>query len=93
MTQNKRTIQFFADPGHGWARVSRAELIRLGILDRISFYSYQRGDHVYLEEDMDLGTYLQALKALHGPALVLKFKETVCQHRRSRIRNYAHFRP
>jgi hypothetical protein len=93
MSQNKRTIHFFADPGHGWARVPRAELLRLGILSAISTYSYQRGQYVYLEEDLDLSTYLQALKALHGPELVIKFNECVCRERYSRIRNYAHFRP
>ena len=53
---------FHADPGHGWLEVPRSELARLGILDRITRYSYQSRDGatVYLEEDCDLSTYCRA---------------------------------
>ncbi len=49
------------DPGHGWLEVGRHELERLAIRDDISSYSYQRGDRVYLEEDCDMTTFLEAL--------------------------------
>ena len=49
-----------SDPGHAWLEVDRAELIELGILDKISCYSYQKNDKVYLEEDRDAGIFLKA---------------------------------
>ena len=54
----KNTYIFHSDPGHGWLAVKRAELIRLNILDRVSPYSYQNGQTVYLEEDGDASLFL-----------------------------------
>ncbi len=59
----KIKINVYSDAGHGWAQVQRAELKRLGILQKISSFSYQRGTYVYCEEDMDLSTYCDALRA------------------------------
>ncbi|OLV15363.1 hypothetical protein [Deinococcus marmoris] len=50
------------DPGHAWLAVPRTDLRALGIEARITGYSYVRGDTVYLEEDLDAGTYLEAAK-------------------------------
>lgn len=53
--------QMVNDPGHGWLRVPEAELIALGIAGEITFYSYMTRDrHVWLEEDCDLSTFLDA---------------------------------
>jgi len=43
----------FEDPGHGWLKVKRLELEKLGIGGEVSGCSYQKGDWVYLEEDCD----------------------------------------
>jgi hypothetical protein len=51
---------FFSDPGHGWLEVERQELKDLKIEDKISSYSYQQGQFVYLEEDHDIGTFIRA---------------------------------
>jgi hypothetical protein len=59
------TYIFHTDPGHGWLEVTRAECLRLGILDQISPYSYQYGDKVYLEEDCDAALWVEAKRA-HG---------------------------
>lgn len=83
-----RTINIYTDPGHGWARVKRAELIKLGIISKITSYSYERNDSVYLEEDCDLGAYIKALK---DRGHEIKFRETSCDRRYSRIRNYRRF--
>lgn len=53
-----------SDAGHGWLAVKRAELVRLGILDKITHYSYQRGKTVYLEEDCDFSTFFARKKEL-----------------------------
>lgn len=83
-----RTINIYTDPGHGWARVKRAELAKLGVLDKVTPYSFERNDSVYLEEDCDLGLYVLALKARGHE---IKYRETNCDRRYSRIRNYARF--
>ena len=56
-------LHFYSDPGHGWVKVSKGLLFRLGILEDITPYSYQRGEYAYLEEDCDAGTLVEALKA------------------------------
>lgn len=52
--------QFFSDPSHGWLRVPRESLRKLDIEDRVSHYSYQQGDEVYLEEDGDLSLFINS---------------------------------
>jgi hypothetical protein len=54
-------ITVLSDAGHGWGKVRRALLNKLGIEHSISHYSYQRGDYVFLEEDSDLNTLCKAL--------------------------------
>jgi len=82
-----KTYRFYSDPGHGWLAVKRDELIRLGILDQISSYSYQRGETVYLEEDCDASTFIAAkTKANEG----LQFQESHTDNS-SPIRSYECF--
>lgn len=56
----------FHDPGHGWVRVSIAELCKLGIVDGISSYSYRRGGWAFLEEDCDAATWYHAYTKVNG---------------------------
>lgn len=84
-----KTINIYTDPGHGWAKVSRADLKRLGLIDKISAYSYQRNDQVYLEEDCDLSLYISSLK---DQGFSITFREHVCRERMSKIRGYDHYR-
>ena len=74
----------FADPSHAWVRVKRDTLVNLGIADKISSYSYQRGEHVFLEEDCDFGRLVVALDAI-GKKVELVNKHT---NRTSKIRGY-----
>ena len=80
-------IKFYSDPGHGWGAVKRRVLDELGIADKITRFSYQKGDTVYLEEDCDLPTLTTAL-SLRGIWI-----EHVSKHtdRRSPIRSYENF--
>lgn len=57
-----KKYKFYSDSGHGWLAVKRKELVDLGIIDKISAYSYQRGLTVYLEEDCDAGLFINASK-------------------------------
>lgn len=85
----KKTILFYADPGHGWAKVRRAELVDLGITEKISSCSYQKGEFVYLEEDCDLSVYMDALRA--RGITEIKFSGKTCATRQSRIRSFERY--
>ena len=82
-------VKFYSDPGHGWGAVKRKVLQDLGILDRISHYSYQKGDTVYLEEDCDYPMFATTMNtALNGVTFEYVEKTT---GGRSPIRSYKQF--
>lgn len=62
-------------------------LVNLGIADKITRYSYQRGDFAYLEEDMDLTTLCMALNQ-HNTRIKFVEKHT---NRDSKIRSYERY--
>jgi len=51
---------FYADPGHGWLKVSISELEELKIADKISGHSYMQKGWAYLEGDCDLEIFFKA---------------------------------
>lgn len=81
-------VKFYTDPGHGWVAVKRKLLNDLGIADRITYFSYQKGDTVYLEEDCDLSTFATAMNN-RGVILEYVKKHT---NRNHPIRNYENYR-
>lgn len=76
-------MYWLTDPGHGWLKVPFSALLRAGVADKISAYSYVRGKTVYLEEDCDAEIYLSAIGYPPG-------KEIPAKHanKRSRVRGY-----
>ncbi len=60
--QDTTTLKFIEDPGHSWLVVPRSHLNGLGIARNISSYSYQNKNTIYLEEDLDWSTYINARK-------------------------------
>jgi hypothetical protein len=78
------TIIVYNDPGHGWGKVKRQVLSNLGLVDKVSAYSYQYKDNVYLEEDCDLPLLVQTLYALD---VRVKFVEK-STNKQSKIRSY-----
>jgi len=82
------SIKVFADPGHAWARFPKAKLVKLGIADKISAYSYQNGANAFLEEDCDLTVLVNALRQRGHE---IKFNESHSD-RQSKIRSYASYR-
>ena len=76
------------DPGHGWLEVDRAELHKLGIADKISGYSYQHEDKVFLEEDCDITLFLKAKESAGEPVDIETRHEDPTP-----IRNYASYAP
>ena len=51
-------IDFIQDSGHGWIKIPKNMLFGL----EFSQYSYQDEKFVYLEEDLDMGKYIEFLK-------------------------------
>ena len=80
---------FHSDSGHGWLAVKRGEVEKLGIADKITTFSYQKGKTVYLEEDTDLSTFKTAMEAT-GVTLEIKEAKPV---KRSNIRGFGRFTP
>lgn len=83
------TIPYYSDPGHGWVKVNKSVLKDLGISDKITPYSYQRKEFVYLEEDYDAGILIEALKIA---GIIFKIKPISNANRYSKIRNYETYR-
>lgn len=82
-------LNYFTDPGHGWVSIKLQTLIALGIHNKISHYSYIRGNSAYLEEDCDLGLLFSACDSI-GLKIDLNIKHT---NNRSPIRSYATYFP
>lgn len=78
------TITVYNDSSHSWGKVRREVLVNLGIADKISRYSYQRGDYAYLEEDCDLTTLCMALNERDTRVRFIEKHST----KDSRIRSY-----
>lgn len=77
----------YSDSGHAWGKVKFSEILKLGIQDKISSYSYMRGDNVYLEEDCDLSLLVNALRKIDIKVEWIE-KNT---DKRSKIRSYNHY--
>lgn len=79
-------LKYYTDPGHGWVAVKKTLLVKLGIADKISVYSYMKGKTAYLEEDDDASKLVDMLKS-SGIAyeLVEKYSD------RSPIRSYERY--
>jgi hypothetical protein len=81
-------IKFFADPAHGWGEVPISLIQELGIADKISQYSYMKGDKAYLEEDCDLSVLMNALE---DQGITANFVE-VWTNNDSPVRRYQSFK-
>ena len=58
-----KKFRFISDPGHGWLEVPLSELIKSGVQNEVSSYSYYdpKKENVYLEEDCDAGLFIKAV--------------------------------
>jgi len=79
----------YMDPGHAWCKVKFSEIIKLGIQDQISNYSYARGEYLFLEEDCDMRTFVKSLEKI-GIIPVWIGRHT---DKQSKIRSYARYIP
>ena len=83
------------DPAHAWLAVKRIWLDKLGIADKTSIYSYQRGDTVYLEEDLDAERFIkesmtQGYNLTYKPCRRYSRSE---RNKPSRVRSYDRYLP
>lgn len=83
-----RKLTYCTDSGHGWLSVKRSDLDALDIANKISSYSYENADRVYLEEDCDMSAYLTAAE---NAGWAVTYRETYAN--RSTIRNFRQYRP
>lgn len=84
------TLQFFADPGHGWLKVAKTNKILNTILDKISNYSFESDTHLFLEEACDAGLFIQALHNNGYSKEQIKIKY-YSSNRFSKIRGYSRY--
>jgi hypothetical protein len=84
------SVCFRADPGHGWLKVRRSIARRVlgDQFPKITPFSFQRGEFLYLEEDQDAGLFLRAAEA---KGFVADIREMTHSNQESRIRNYDSF--
>jgi len=61
-----KTYKAYSDSGHSWIAVKRNYLKSLGVLDKITCFSYQRGETIYLEEDYDAGLFIESFSRVYG---------------------------
>lgn len=89
----RRTFMVYSDPGHAWIKVSKAflrQIIGSHWRDIFTPFSYERGDHVYLEEDVDAHRFINWC---YCNSIKPVLKEASSAERSSRIRNYQVLRP
>ncbi len=90
MNLSRKTFNWYIYTGHAWLEVTRPELIDLDIENRISDYSYQQFDFVYLEEDRDAHIFIDAWEKRIGSTFttrILKYTHNID------IRSFHHFKP
>ena len=61
-----KTYIWAVDAGHEWLAVKKQELVDLNIADKITEYSYVKGETVYLEGDCDAATFIEAYRNKNG---------------------------
>lgn len=59
---NELHVRKYEDPGHGWLAVPMQWIEALGIVGKISAFSYRRNNTAYLEEDGDMPEFIGAAK-------------------------------
>ena len=83
-----KVYKYYTDGGHGWLAVKFTDLITLGILQKISRYSYYRGKTAYLEEDRDMSIFFDKYKEKYGE--IPHYQEKITDNS-SPIRQYGHY--
>lgn len=85
----QKTFIVYNDPSHGWAKVPISLLSDMGLINKITTCSYQRGKFAYLEEDADLTLFMKEFR--NQFKIEPKFKD-MYSDKQSKIRSYAYFK-
>jgi hypothetical protein len=65
--QQMKVFKFYADAGHGWLAVRFADVRDVGLaLNSFTEFSHVGRDTIYLEEDLDAQTFVNAHNAKYG---------------------------
>lgn len=87
----KQKYTWYCDSGHAWLKVTRSDLNKLGIENKISNYSFIKGDNVYLEEDCDATIFIKEFQKQYNIVLEAKnFTEKFSKS--SSCRNYPRYK-
>jgi len=62
MNQKIKKYHIYGDAQHSWCKVKFSEIVKLGIQNQITDYSYARGEYLFLEQDCDMSTFVKALE-------------------------------
>ena len=84
---NELHVRKYEDPSHGWLAVPMQWLEQLGIVGKISAFSYLKGSTAYLEEDGDMSEFYKAAKNA-GFTLFVDYHHT---DKSSPVRSYPSF--
>lgn len=85
-----RKFDFHYDAGHGWLKVHIYEACDVGLVpEDFTSYSYKRGEHLFLEEDLDAGRFIAAWERCRGQWDV----RNIDDGHKSAIRSYERITP
>lgn len=79
----------YNDPAHGWVKVTRKQLVKWGLVDKVSSYSYAKGGYVYLEEDCDATILFNRLEEMGVPFSI----RDKYSNKMSKVRLYGDYNP
>lgn len=86
--RNVLCLNVYEDPAHSWLEVPMALLEELNITADITPFSYRHNDQAYLEEDLDMTTFLNAIN--QSEQYTLEFFSHY--HDSSPVRQFASYR-
>lgn len=82
-------LTFYEDSGHGWLEVPIEMCRRYGLQGKITGFSYCKGSNLYLEEDVDASTFINAMIEHSGMSWdMLKTFQERKYHETSPVRSY-----
>lgn len=65
-----KTFTFYRTPGHGYLKVTKDDLVDVGVADKITDFSFVAKDGaIYLEEDCDFPEFAKAYKAKYNKGI------------------------
>jgi hypothetical protein len=80
-------LTHYSDSAHGWVKVKGSLLVKLGIENKISSFSYAFGGDVFLEEDSDFSIFYDACAAQN---IKIELNQSYCDGQSS-IRGYSSY--